>query len=250
MKTRHIWVTGVFLASSVLHAGGRLVYSARGNLDFQEGTIEMWLKPGFEPSQSAPEYRVILPLFQLSDEEGNKNISISYACVSGGKKACWYIGGDCGGEKVFRLSASPEGWQKDQWHHLAFTWKGNTARIYLDGKLAGEAKSNRPLQGEVKAGQIFIGDRWTADKIKTEVVIDELRISNIERKPEELGCFSSGPLKSDPFTLLLENFETLSEGEKTQTCPLIISGCSSEKGGDVSGGRQAAGKFGYGLSLQ
>lgn len=234
--------------SSMVFGGGRIVYPGKGNICFEEGTIEMWVKLDFEPDQTSKEYKLLLPLFQFYEPEIKGNISISYICQAGGR-ALWYVAFDCSGEKLFRISAVPQNWKKGEWHHIGLTWKGNIAKFYLDGKLIEEAKSNRPLSGQVKEGKIFIGDRWSAENIKTEVVIDELRISNIERKQEELGFYSSESLKVDPFTLLLENFEEISEGEKTLTKPVFISGLSGEKGGEVSGVKIVDGKFGKGLSL-
>ncbi|MCM8803697.1 MAG: LamG domain-containing protein [Candidatus Omnitrophica bacterium] len=239
---------GLFLVSSILVAGGRIVYPGEGNINFEEGTIEMWIKLDFEPCQTSEDYKILLPLFEFSEPEIKGTISISYICPAGGSSACWYVGFNCAGEKIFRLSAVPQNWKKDQWHHIALTWKGNTARFYLDGKIASEAKSNKPLTGKAKGGQIFIGDRWTTEKVKTEVVIDELRISCIERKSEELGFL--GNLKVDPFTLLLEDFEQIIvEGQLCKTSPSIISSISGSNGGEVSGGKLTTGKFGNGLSL-
>lgn len=244
---KKIFVLWLFLVTSISIAGGRVVYPGKGNLNFEEGTIEMWIKLGFEPNQTSNEYKILLPLFQFSEPETKANISISYICPAGGT-ACWYVGFDCAGEKTFRISATSQDWKKDQWHHIALSWKTNIVKLYLDGKLVSETKSNKPLTGQTKEGQIFIGDRWTTDKVKTEVVIDDLRISCIERKVEDLGF--SGQLKTDPFTLLLEDFEQIIVEEQIcKTKPLIISNTSGSKCGEVSGGKLTTGKFGNGLSL-
>ncbi|MCM8768770.1 MAG: LamG domain-containing protein [Candidatus Omnitrophica bacterium] len=246
MKGRILWLQ-FFWWSTVLLAGGRIIYPAKGNINLDEGTVEAWVRLDFEPQQTSQEYKVLLPLFQFTDPEAKVNIVIAYSCPAG-SQACWYLSLDSGGEKLLRLSALPRGWQKGEWHQIALTWKANQAKLYLDGKLVSEAKSNQPFKGEVKSGEIFIGDRWTSDKVKTEAVIDELRISNVERKVEELGF--SGRLKPDPFTLLLEDFEQLAgEGQEIRTKPVVCSSHSGEKFGRVSGGKSTTGKFGQGLSL-
>jgi hypothetical protein len=246
MKFKILFFFSIFPV--ILKGGGRIAYPAKGNICIEEGTIEMWIKTGFEPEQKSDEYKLILPLLQFYEPEIKFNISISYICVQGGK-AQWSAGIDFQGEKLFRLTAIPIGWKKDEWHHIALSWKYNKAIFYLDGKAVCEVKSNKPVVGEIKNGLIYIGDRWTNEKIKTEVVIDDLRISCIERKAEEIGFNFSESLKPDPFTLLLENFEEISENKNKETKPVIISGLSGEKGGEIIGGKLVNGRFGKGLSL-
>ncbi len=72
----------------------------------------------------------------------------------------------------------------NQWHHLAFTFDGETGRLYVDGKLEGEKanavtfQSNDPIT-------IGVPNKDNANGLLG--IIEEIRISNVARSEAEIN---------------------------------------------------------------
>ena len=79
------------------------------------------------------------------------------------------------------------------------------------------------------------------------MVIDDLRVSTVARRPDELG-FAVGKLSPDPFTAVLDSFEADFEPDgKTATRPALI--LSGPGGVPSKGCAFVPGRFGKALSL-
>lgn len=229
---------------------GMLTYPTENNLDLKEGTFEFWIKPCVDASRYLPanDYRGILSIFNFSTESG------SAGCI-------YYVGGmykPMGGisisigSKSGKIPGVGQGilLPKDEWHHLAFVWKDKEILLYVDGKLGAKdagrgtlLKSLDEALGVPKA-LISMGDKWGK---AGRMVIDDLRLSAVARKPEELG-FAAGELKADPFAKILDPFECdfVPDG-KTRTKPAAIS--FGEGGCPSAACEFVPGKFGKGLAF-
>jgi hypothetical protein len=89
-------------------------------------------------------------------------------------------------------------WKKDQWHHLAFTWDlTGHKQIFIDGYLKAEAFNN-PMPS-LTYPELYIGS--TPEFFNAfDGIIDELRISNKVRSPDEFREFAQvGTYESEPF---------------------------------------------------
>jgi len=72
----------------------------------------------------------------------------------------------------------------DNWHYLAFTYDGKSARVYVDGELEGEKPYNKtPFQSD---DPITIGVPNLNNPNGLLGVIDEARISNVARSEDEI----------------------------------------------------------------
>ena len=69
----------------------------------------------------------------------------------------------------------------NKWHHLAFTYDGKMGRAYVDGELEIEAPNGATFQS---ADPITIGVPNLNNANGLKGVIDEIRISNVARKPK------------------------------------------------------------------
>lgn len=239
-----------FFAQAAGKDTGTLEYPAENNLDFREGTIEFWIKLGFDPAQYLPstrEYRGLLaPIFQLSGEEGFLNASY-FAGMTYAPKAGLVASLVRGQEKMGFAYGGEFVPKKDEWHHLAVTWKGRTVCFYVDGQEKGKATCLEYLYqafGAVGGKPISLGDaKWHKN---SRMTIDEFRLSATVRKPGELGFH--GQLKPDISTRILDPFECdmIPDG-RTPTPPTVIY---SGAGGIPS--KQCCiteGKFGRGLAF-
>jgi hypothetical protein len=152
-----------------------------------------------------------------------------------------------GKEVPFPLVVECAGWKRDEWHHIAVTWEGGRRMtVYLDNRKAG-AERDFPTSIErdiPESAQIIIGS--PDDQQPNGLTIDEFRLSSVARPREELGVQQT-PLRPDPFTMLLENFENVQPANgnaKYTATPTVIAFESAPKTCDISGGRLVPGKFG------
>ena len=247
---RRATLLSVFLtllaAGAVRADTGRLTYPAQDNLDLKAGTLECWVKLGFDPEEmiSAREYRGLATLFALKAEKGGLNVLM----FSGAMFKDTY-GWSCsiGGEgKPLPFAARCRPWKQDEWHHIALVWDGQKMMLYLDGKKASERVQPVTLEtsfGRMTEEPIRFGDKWGK---RAKYVIDDLRLSAVARKPEELGFH--GRLKPDPFTRILDGFEAdFAPDGKTRTKPEVMF--SGEGGLPDKMCEFVEGKFGKGLAF-
>ena len=71
----------------------------------------------------------------------------------------------------------------NKWHHLAFTYDGKMGRVYVDGELETEAPNAQTFQS---ADPITIGVPNLNNANGLKGIIDEIRISNVERTEKEI----------------------------------------------------------------
>src|SRR5688500_16650192 len=118
-------------------ACGTVAYPALDNVDFREGTLECWVRLGFEADDYLPSdgYEGFAILVTMDGEVG-AGMQLYYQAQPK-QPAIWYC--SLGPEKYFFSSfvISPPV-HKGEWHHLAVTWRANTFVIYFDGKKCAE----------------------------------------------------------------------------------------------------------------
>lgn len=175
-------------------------WAAKGNIRLEEGTIEAWVRPAFDPN---------VPVQPDDSARGRFNrdfIWINY----GGNQVIYYWNIDDRGMRF--VLRTPDGrypicfgarsaWKPGEWHHIAASW-GEAIRLYVDGQLVGEQKWSGLLPGDLTGGTIDLGLG------PCEFDVDDLCISDIAREPRG----HKGPLAPDEHTLLLESFDQRGPG--------------------------------------
>ena len=96
------------------------------------------------------------------------SLSRGYGLGVGTSKAACYVGG---GSWVYGTTTITD----NKWHYTACTYDGINARIYVDGKLEGTLAQSGNLSSKAS---LFIGNG--------NISLDEIRLSNIARSPEEI----------------------------------------------------------------
>jgi len=97
-----------------------------------------------------------------------------------------------------------ENWRPEQWHHIAASWTGEFVRLYLDGELKHEKRTEPPLElPDVTEGSIIVtppklwekgfdvNDRTVVDEVKIwdRVLEDaEIRREYLAHAPEDAGA--------------------------------------------------------------
>lgn len=203
-----------------------LTYPAEGHFNVEEGTLELWVKPSFDPN---------VPVEADAPGRGRYNRDLFAVQLPNGDTIMWYWNIDDRGMRFFVrqgqtypiLVSSREEWKTGEWHHIALTW-GDAIRIYNDGQLRAERPYRGTLPVDVKGAKLVFGGG------QCEFAIDEVRISAVARSAEEIAAsaMAQGELEADEQTLLLDHLNGATEG------------------GEVAGNyRFAPGKFGQGLQL-
>ncbi|MEA3400511.1 MAG: LamG domain-containing protein [Armatimonadota bacterium] len=202
---------------------GTVTYPSAGNIEMREGTLEMWVSIPFDVQEYLPSdetYQGLLAIARIEGEHGT--LSLGYcagAMMRPGAGLFASLGSDL--VQLHSLSAGQFTPLPGEWHHVAVTWSGNRVRYYVDGEMRGERVTLAPLAqafGSVGAKPLLLGDPWGRN---ARMAIDELRVSSVERAPEELGWH--GRLEVDPYTRILDRFDQTFEIDgETRTSPEVI----------------------------
>ncbi|MFC1714721.1 LamG domain-containing protein [Candidatus Poribacteria bacterium] len=165
------WVEGKFGSAIELDTDrDSVVMPLSPTLDLvEELTVEAWIKT------STVDIRTDI----ISKHEGG-----GYALIidAGGIfRASFHIAG------AYTPSRSATALEADQWYYLAATYDGESLNVYIDGELEGEV----PVQGAVTSTVVPLsiggnsGPGGVTDYFYKGAV-DELRVSDIARTPDEL----------------------------------------------------------------
>jgi hypothetical protein len=166
---------GILGAGVSLSAGNQVLYPSADNINATEGSIEFWIKPNW-----------------------NGNDGQGYVVLHYGGGGGMYIAKD--GANNWRLILNrfgsvdgPEAgvgfnvshWQANQWQHAAFTWSSGNRRLrlYLNGSLEAQTGLTAPLPS-VNSATFQLGAE--EGNYYLNAVVDELRISAIERTQQEI----------------------------------------------------------------
>lgn len=221
------------------------------NIDLNEGTIECWFKFVDDKTDTK---EMIFTFFNLSGQEGGIIASYSWSGIEG-KSGMWYIRPWDQGMPFGTVG--PE-YKKETWYHIALVWNDKDTILYVDGKLQAGGKGTMSkrthpvsfarMVGKLVGKPVYGGTPFCMVVARSmPIAVDDVRVSKIARKPEELG-FAVGELKPDIFTAILDNFETTFEPDGVKlTKPLVI--LHGEGGLSPAGSKFVDGKFGKALQI-
>ncbi|MFK5923315.1 MAG: glycoside hydrolase family 20 zincin-like fold domain-containing protein [Verrucomicrobiota bacterium] len=191
-----------------------------------EGTIEFWLKPGWQsqPRLEGPRGTLEHALVHMGpirpDHPTLSNVN-SLALIH---SSTGHLSASLTSSRYRHRAASANirSWKAGQWHHLAMQWKlddggRTTVQIYLDGKLSSaetyatpKDTAAEPLQPSNFRPPIQIGSMNTGVR-PADAAIDELRISSVRRYREDF--VPSERFSADDKTLALFHFDKQLEAE-------------------------------------
>lgn len=245
-----------FVLGAALEAGaqlGRIEIPAQNLFSFEEGTVEAWVLYEVEPTESNGSLFVFtVPktardlgagmsmTFYVKDEgkHGKTNM------VCGLRVGFWVDGREV--PHPVMLNCNHFG--KGQWHHVAAAWKeGKYFWAYLDGKEVARSDFPQSMVRDIPANaQIILGNNLLWYLARNPVVIDEVRVSSIARRAEDLG-FQHSPPVPDIHTLFLETFEKTDGG---MARPDVIASADIPSEFKIQGGgRIISGKNGKGFAF-
>nr|VFK36475.1 MAG: FG-GAP repeat-containing protein [Candidatus Kentron sp. SD]VFK39126.1 MAG: FG-GAP repeat-containing protein [Candidatus Kentron sp. SD]VFK77798.1 MAG: FG-GAP repeat-containing protein [Candidatus Kentron sp. SD] len=155
--------------SALRFDGGNDYVQVEPNSDFNltEGTLEAWIRPEWNPSNFSFDSGAIMGVpsrYVLLVEKDYDRIRL------------W------DGSRSHYFAASLT---QSQWHHVALTMEGGTARVYVDGALVG---SDTFSFGSVTGNPFRIGNANGTSNF-FEGSIDEVRLWNVAHSAEEINQY-------------------------------------------------------------
>lgn len=237
-----------------------VTYAAAGNLKAEEGTLELWFRLEAEPDGSQKEGRHYFPLVQLVTEQelekpSEKGIGFRVCYQSIWKPDWFHFWFQSSGKTMGKITGNPyitsaEDTQTSlkgdrpgkpypriprlkpgDWHHLALIWSGSPTEmsLFLDGKpcIPSTALPGGSPFEEADSSKIS----FLAYNYHDNLTVDDLRVSSVARTEKELAAvFAEGATKADKFTLLLDRFENVAEGQDSRPDLMSATDDASKRG--------------------
>ena len=223
----------------------RIMYDAVGNVELDEGTVEMWVRNDFDPlSQMTNRFYMPISYFRVHCGPKVKSpIGVIARHSTSSKDVFVTVGRASGGVRLSRL-----GWkQKREWHCLAVTWKYQdgqcTRKVYVDGKRRNKVVADQKPMAMRANAKILVGAYYFNCCF---AAVDQLRVSAVERTDAEIEDSFQNGLKWDVLTLLFDDFDKIEARGRSKA----ITRAGKGKTGTIEGSyRLIDGKFGKALQL-
>lgn len=159
-----------------------VVYDALNNFNSLQGTMEMWVKVLKFPKDR--EKWTNCGLAGLTQwKSGGAERQIQLKIVTNNNQQwlyCWEYKDSF--KKLFQLYHPIDDWEENQWHHVAVTWDKANRALFVDGA---QVKAGATTVGDERfiptVEEISIGGTSKVEKPAFQVLIDEVRISDVVR---------------------------------------------------------------------
>ena len=182
------FVPGVHGQGAWLQPGNQVYFAVAGNLDPTVGTLELWVRPQW-PGNDGENHWALRASggggILVGKDGGNYWRSIFNRYAEGGQPE---VGAG------FNVSAWPAG----EWRHAAFTWSSDSLKVYVDGSLVADSPVGITLPALVE--DVFqLGGDGTGGYL--DAVVDELRVSSVERTASEIAASYAAGLPGDSLSI-------------------------------------------------
>jgi len=226
-------------------AFGSLAYAARGNIQLDEGTLDMWVISNFDTREKLPDAkggdRRAALLCDLVFPEEKWHYPLFFI---GWSNAFAFVGYTVPNQPY--VWAGPDHWKPGEAHHVVLTWSGRKRSAYIDGGcvwtggkgqvVSRDVDAGGPIQGDLTQAEIVIGRAYSI------ITVDEIQIRNVALTPEQIAAAKDAPLAADRYTLLLDHCD----GSNAE----VISGVTGEAGRQLTGSYKLVdGKFGKAIQF-
>lgn len=219
-------------AAPALQAG--VEYPAGGNLDPEEGTVEMWVTPMAEELYPPDDgnYHSVFSLFSAK-VPGEWNVSCGWYRHGSqiGIKASMNSPKVPKGLTAVLPSSPPPAIEKGKMFHFALTWKGKEFTMFVDGKPSGSKPQAIGIYGPLAGTTLVFG----GDGEKTSpLILNAIRVSSYAKNAAELTGAQPVP---ELETLLFENFARTpaNGGEAGTTSPAVAFTLGEPSAGHIKG---------------
>lgn len=153
---------------------GSLNYTMDNNINYAAGTIEFWVKLGFDPTDVST-----YTLFD-TDGSGQNELMLSVSDSS------LYFDFWDNVSNTLETTGDVSSWSQDEWHFVAVTWDvAGDQIVYLDGLNDTSSSSGDFTDSDIFRGNLYIGNSMDGTGPSTSL-FDEFRISSVARSGEEI----------------------------------------------------------------
>lgn len=164
---------GIFGNAASFNTGNQVYYASANNLNSALGTLEFWIKPAWSGNDGGDHYAL-----RFGDGGG-----LLFGKDGGNYWRSILNRYGVGNPEVGTGFNVASEWSINQWHHAAFTWAGDSLKLYIDGALRATEKIAVALNAVTESAFQLGADNASA---YLNATLDELRISNIERTTREI----------------------------------------------------------------
>ncbi|MBS3098520.1 hypothetical protein J4209_07045, partial [Candidatus Woesearchaeota archaeon] len=159
-------VFGKMNNATFIDADDVLNYNATNNFNASNGSIEMWVKPLWNGSDSTNR-----GFFQIKNDTNINDFKLAKYNAGGGNSL--YLDMWSNGAAQTGIGYSVANWKSNEWHHIAATWETNNVILYIDGvNIGSDTSATMPTAIDIIKVGVY-DDIWTAN-----ATIDEFRIYN------------------------------------------------------------------------
>ncbi|MFA5318118.1 MAG: DUF2341 domain-containing protein [Patescibacteria group bacterium] len=144
-------------------------------------TVSFWVKPTSTINSSSAEYEVVSKRLNSGNYDGFTSGFYPTGDSNGGK---FYVLNDPGAAGNSTFYSTTNSWAGGTWHHIAYTADGTNLNIYVNGVKETSGSFTTSLTDA--AATFFIGVLYTGTNYFFPGQIDEVKIYNYARTPEEI----------------------------------------------------------------
>ncbi len=188
------WINDGYAGPALEFNGGQYLHIPNeGSFNLSEGTIELWFKLK-NPIQGSQDPWMMMITKAANDDF---NFYLGFGNNPEGKlRFKMEKGGDEGS-----IASDSNQWNADQWYFVAGTFGPNGRKLYVDGVLQQSTTNSQNSWADINSDVISIGSYMLPgiqgiDKPFTFLgVIDEVRISDVARQPNEMGDYATAPVE-------------------------------------------------------
>ncbi len=207
-QNRKVFFIVFGLLTSAFTYGGKLSYPAAGNMELNEGTLEVWLTPMADelyPPDDGKYYNVF-DVFRLSipGEWTIQSVWYRHKRQIGLKISSHSRDSEFGGGGIMGSEPAPD-WKKGEMHHIAYVWKGKTLWLYVDGELRGSKTYGKGFWGSLEKVDLIFGYRKDGSDGDSRIILNAIKLSMVAKDKEALKNTRPEPNLA---TLLLDRFDS------------------------------------------
>jgi len=212
-----IWTTGSVLAARGAEEKGRSDSSTNrvlmldgktggmrvaDSLSFHSMTNALTMEIWFKAQSFYPENGEVNSLIRKNVAEGQENYFLRFRTIEGMPWIEMSPGNEIG---VLRASY---GFTTNRWYHLAGTFDGNEAAVFVNGSKVKSERLNGSMH--IDDSELFIGKgdpKWSSGEF-FHGAVDEIRIWKVVRSPEQIQRGMNEPLTGkEPGLIAYWNFD-------------------------------------------
>jgi hypothetical protein len=201
----------LLFCSVSLHAQqfGNLIYPARGHIQLDEGTVELWIVCGYDVEDKQ---KAAGTYFNLVFPDPPAHYVLTHIGWGGALAMVGYTF-----PQQSYVWSEKLNWKPGETHHIAWTWSGRKRSLFVDGRIGRGRPGHGPLQGEgrVDTSEDVVVEDWIhgdltnaqlmIGRAHSRFTIDELRVSSVARPIEEIARQMNAAPTADAYTLLLDH---------------------------------------------